>query len=173
MTIARAVALWNDGSDKFFDFCSEIVRTDDDVEAVAAKVKRSPALIRGYKKVGQLWTELLQADSAKAEHYRDAMRHPTHWTALARTYYNGVIERNAVWRWLNLCVKNEWTVEEFRNELYKLDPGDETPLKEDAPNIARYVTRKIIKAPSFGFSDRKARRLVRVAKLLVKELESE
>jgi hypothetical protein len=171
--VETAVGEWNDGEASRFGFAimaAEIVGQYEDgwTKALAAKIKRSVSTVQNYAKAGVLWRDMLKHYNSRAETLRDELA-ISFWLPVAVLYVNDEIILSGATQWLERCVKQKWTVEEFRSQLPH-SRKEEKPLIESAAYLAHMLDWRVINAPMLGMTDKEARDIIRAGKLLVGRL---
>ena len=172
--VASAASEWSDGEASRFEFAilaGEIVGKYEDgwTKALATKIKRSVSTVQNYARVGDLWRDMLKHYNSKAETLRDELA-ISFWLPVATLYRNDEIGLSGIVQWLERCVKQKWTVEEFRSQLPH-SKKEEKPLIESAPALVQLLNWKVINAPMLGMTDKQARDIIRAGKLLAGRLE--
>jgi len=133
------------------------------------KTGRSVSTAQNYGRAGRLWLELLHADSGKAEGMRDNLS-ISHLLPVASLYNSKKIQRNLVWRLLNLA--ESMSVEDFRKHLARTygKPEWEKPLTETWHDDALEIERRWVNVPTLGLTDKRAKEIIRAGKLLAGRL---
>ena len=171
--VDSAVGEWNDGEASRFEFAiraAEIVGQYEDgwTKALAAKIKRSVSTVQNYAKAGVLWRDMLKHYNSKAETLRDELA-ISFWLPCAVLYVNDEVGLSGIVQWMERCVKQKWTVEEFRAQLPH-SRKEEKPLVETAASLAQMLDWKVNNAPMLGLTDKQAKEIIRAGKLLAGRL---